>query len=392
MGSSPGVGGRKPPLTRLGFSFADDALERAFRQDYDKRVALQVRLSLLCGAVLYPSLAWQDVWFFPDRYPLIWLIRGSVAAMLLLTLALVCRPRFFRYYTPLVMAAALVAGAGVITMIGLGSADVASSYYLGLTLVIVWGYTFSGLRLPWAVALNLILLAAYLLVSLLVGNAAPMWLATNFGNAVAASALVGVAAYLMERQRRTVFYHALLLDDERRSHEQRAHSDHLTGLPNRAYFERHSKQALSRAQRQGSRLAVIYIDIDGFKPINDRYGHHVGDAVLAEVARRLESTLRASDIVARVGGDEFVALLEEVGDRDKVLMVVDKLREAVRQPVAVRLPSGAQAVIEVTVSVGTVLYPDDGETFGLLLEQADAAMYRDKLARLRWERETAPSD
>jgi len=385
------VASARPPLGRFGLRFADAGLEQAFRRDYDARIASQVRLSLFFGALLYLSLGWQDVWFFPESYPLVWLLRGTVAAGMIGMLLLVRHPVVYCYYPWLIAAGELVAGAGAIAMIGLGSAEVAASYYFGLTLVIVWGYTFSGLRLPWAATINIVLLAGYLAVSLAVDHTAPIWLATNGSNMLAASLLVGFTAYLIERQRRILFYQAMLLDAERRNQEHLALSDHLTGLPNRAYFERRIKEAVGRAQRHGHALAVIYIDIDEFKPINDSYGHQVGDSVLAVLARGLEQTLRANDTVARVGGDEFVALLEEVGGRAKAEKVADKLREAVRRPVTVRLPDGGSAIVQVSASIGVVMFPEDADTPHALLARADAAMYEDKLARRASRRSRAES-
>ena len=109
-----------------------------------------------------------------------------------------------------------------------------------------------------------------------------------------------------------------------------AHSDHLTGLPNRRSYEERLAQAIGRARRSGMALALVYLDIDHFKQINDSLGHAVGDAVLSAVARRLSAVVRSTDTVARLAGDEFVIVLEQVGSPLECERIGDKLLEAVR--------------------------------------------------------------
>jgi len=154
-----------------------------------------------------------------------------------------------------------------------------------------------------------------------------------------------------------------------------AYHDALTGLPNLQLFRDRLTQGLHHAQRQRSDLALLYLDLDGFKPINDKYGHAAGDAVLQEIARRVTSLLRKSDTVARIGGDEFAVILAESGD-DGVL-VAEKCREVVSHPI-----SFEGQTVSVGVSIGVARYPIDGTTEEELLRAADDAMYQAKrLAR-----------
>ncbi|PYG01334.1 PAS domain S-box-containing protein/diguanylate cyclase (GGDEF)-like protein [Thioalkalivibrio sp. ALE21] len=149
-----------------------------------------------------------------------------------------------------------------------------------------------------------------------------------------------------------------------------AHHDSLTGLPNRSLLQEHLRQALSRARRNGTRLALLVCDLDGFKPVNDRLGHDAGDVVLVTVAARLRSGVRESDVVARVGGDEFVLLLEAVGGPEDVRAVGRKLHQRFAEPVEIN-----QEAVRVGLSLGAAIYPDDGERAEELLQQADHAMY-----------------
>lgn len=150
--------------------------------------------------------------------------------------------------------------------------------------------------------------------------------------------------------------------------------DPLTGLGNRTLFDEQMKALCGHAQRSGDRIAVIFIDLDGFKPINDTHGHAVGDEVLIEVAHRLKRLGRKSDLPARLGGDEFAMILSGIPQRDAAEKVVEKVRTALSiEPVETE--AGA---IAISASVGVALYPDAGENVVDVLKAADDAMYSDK--------------
>ena len=149
--------------------------------------------------------------------------------------------------------------------------------------------------------------------------------------------------------------------------------DALTKLPNRMMFSQRLEHALALAQRAGSRLAVLFIDLDRFKVINDTLGHEAGDALLCEVATRLRAQLRNTDTVARLGGDEFVVLIENVADPLYIGSLARKLIEALTTGFTL-----AGSEYNVTASIGVSTYPDDGEDVLTLLKHADIAMYRAK--------------
>jgi diguanylate cyclase (GGDEF)-like protein/PAS domain S-box-containing protein len=155
--------------------------------------------------------------------------------------------------------------------------------------------------------------------------------------------------------------------------EHLATHDTLTGLPNRYLMFDRLNQVLVRAARYETSFAILFIDLDGFKRINDSRGHDVGDLVLRGVAERLTLSLRAADTVARIGGDEFVILLESLRAGPDAIALADRIRSAVGAPFA--LPGGDATV---TVSIGIGLYPDDGRDAEELLKAADVAMYRAK--------------
>jgi diguanylate cyclase (GGDEF)-like protein len=172
----------------------------------------------------------------------------------------------------------------------------------------------------------------------------------------------------------------LLREQEaRRSREHQlffqAHHDQLTGLANRSLFYDRLQHAINRQSRVGHRLAVLFLDLNRFKPVNDTYGHAVGDQVLHELARRLTNLLRAQDTVARLGGDEFVVLVEDVRAPQEVEVIVERIKAAVEEPIEA---DGHR--LQVGVSVGVAYYPEDGMLIDELLAAADRKMYGHKEA------------
>jgi diguanylate cyclase (GGDEF)-like protein/PAS domain S-box-containing protein len=152
-----------------------------------------------------------------------------------------------------------------------------------------------------------------------------------------------------------------------------AQHDHLTGLPNRALFEERLTHALLHAQRYDRQLAVIFLDLDGFKDVNDGYGHQAGDRLLQQVAHRLRAGLRRTDTIARFGGDEFVVLLPEIQEADDACEVAAALLSTMVEPFVVR---GTPRLL--TASAGVSIYPRDARDAADLQRHADAAMYRAK--------------
>jgi diguanylate cyclase (GGDEF)-like protein/PAS domain S-box-containing protein len=155
--------------------------------------------------------------------------------------------------------------------------------------------------------------------------------------------------------------------------EHIAHFDALTNLPNRVLLADRLQQALSQAQRRGNLMAVVFVDLDHFKEVNDAHGHAVGDQLLVAIAQRLRDSLRDGDTLARVGGDEFVAVLVDVPDLRECELVLERLLSAASQPVAL----GGQ-LLQVSASLGAALYPQDGTEADTLLRHADQAMYQAK--------------
>jgi len=163
---------------------------------------------------------------------------------------------------------------------------------------------------------------------------------------------------------------------ERKRAEERirrlAHFDALTGVPNRALFYDRLDQAIRFANRNRHGLALLYLDLDKFKPINDTFGHEAGDEVLKTVAERLRQCVRESDTIARLGGDEFVVILPKITERGNAVIVAEKLIDGLSASFCL---SGSNQTVHLGVSIGIAVFPDDANTAELLLREADAAMY-----------------
>lgn len=164
---------------------------------------------------------------------------------------------------------------------------------------------------------------------------------------------------------------------ERKNAEEKirhlAHYDALTDLPNRTLFSDRLKQAIAIAKRDGKEMALMFIDLDKFKPINDELGHHVGDLLLAEAAKRMQACVRESDTVARIGGDEFVVLLPIVESEQNAFLVAEKIRHALNQPFMLLGQS-----LNISSSTGIAIYPEHGSDETQLIKSADSAMYHAK--------------
>ncbi len=149
-----------------------------------------------------------------------------------------------------------------------------------------------------------------------------------------------------------------------------AYHDHLTGLPNRMLFEDRLRQAVLHHRREGSTGLLAFVDLDRFKDVNDSHGHAIGDEVLKATARRLSACVRASDTVARMGGDEFIVLLHSVPDRNRAVVLGQQLLECIREPVVI---DGVK--IEISASIGLCFFPLPQQDVDNLLVYADRAMY-----------------
>jgi len=186
------------------------------------------------------------------------------------------------------------------------------------------------------------------------------------------------AASKVQDQDKDLYFQGIVQDiSAQKSSEKQlmmmAHYDQLTGLANRVLFHDRLEQVVAHSKRHGQQFAVLYLDIDGFKAVNDDLGHHAGDVLLTEIASRLKAHVREVDTVARMGGDEFTIILDDVKTRETIELISNKLVGAIAEPYA-HIDTGHA----VTMSMGIALYPEDSENRDVLITAADNAMYRAK--------------
>jgi len=162
-------------------------------------------------------------------------------------------------------------------------------------------------------------------------------------------------------------------DREREQLAEMVNRDQLTGLANARYIEDRLQQATARIDRHGGQLALLYLDFNGFKKINDDHGHRLGDVILARMAERMRDALRVEDVVARLGGDEFAVLIDNFTDQQAVDDVITRLHATIRNPIEID-----GRFFSVTASIGSVAYPRDVTQKHMIIELADRAMYRAK--------------
>jgi diguanylate cyclase (GGDEF)-like protein len=147
----------------------------------------------------------------------------------------------------------------------------------------------------------------------------------------------------------------------------------LTGLANRNLLNDRLSHAISQTARQKAQLAVLFLDVEEFKAVNDTYGHDIGDGILRRAAERLRACVRAGDTIARLGGDEFVLVLENIAGPADVEYVVEKIKTGFEQPFHVNSQS-----IKLGISIGSAIYPQDGRDMDTLIRNADSSMYKNK--------------
>lgn len=369
---------RLHPLT---LSFRDPETEQAFVRHLLPRLRLQGRAAIAVGTVVYFLYGALDHLFVPpELWQTVWSIRLLALGVPVAVLALSFSPWFEKANQLPLALVGLAAGLGLISMLWHLPVDSSAYYYPGLMLATFYTYNLLGARFIQALAVSVLLLLLYnLLFGQLRQYPAPLLLSHNFF-LISANLIGGAAGYLVEYQRRQLFLREMQLDHERRQHLERSLHDRLTGLPNRDLLIDRINQALALARRDAERHAGYFVDLDGFKAVNDRLGHAAGDIALCEIARRLSTTMRETDTVSRLGGDEFFVLAQDIGSCDGASHLAGKLISLIESPIP-GLPPG----YSLSASIGICLFPNAGpaSTPDGIIRLADLAMYRAKEAGKR---------
>lgn len=365
----------------LTLRFHDLETESAFVRHLLPRLRLQGRAAILVGIFVYFVYGALDhLYVPPHQLGLVWMIRMVALTIPLSVLALTFLPWFEKANQLPLALVGLAASLGLIAMLWHLPVDSSAYYYPGIMLAFFYTYNLLGARFSQALVINILVLVLYnVLFGYVRAFPEPILLSQNFFM-ISANLIGGAAGYLAEYQRRRLFLRELQLERERQHHLQRSLHDRLTGLPNRDLLNDRITQALALARRDSARHAGFFVDLDGFKSVNDQLGHDVGDMALREIARRLAAAMRETDTISRLGGDEFFLLVQDIGSCDSAAHLAEKLIKVIEEPIT-GLPEGTA----LSASIGICLFPqiDLEATPEAIIRCADQAMYRAKAAGKR---------
>jgi diguanylate cyclase len=362
-------------LSRYTLIFKDPALEREYDSKAQARTLLQGRIAVVVGCILYLSFGILDSWYVPSDLRLaVWLARlipMAVPAAVLMSMLMSTRWFHARNYISLAMVG-LAAGTALLIIFALIPVDSLSVYYPALVMVTFWSYNFSGSRFIYAFVVDMLLLAGYTTISFCQHHPLHM-IASHIYFIVISNLLGGGSGYLQEYQNRQLFLREREINAQRLDNLAMALHDRLTGLPNRQLLQDRMEQALGHAMRDSLVHAGFFIDLDGFKMINDRLGHEAGDRVLNWVAGQLRQVTRDSDTVARLGGDEFFVLGYDVRDTTGAQRLADRMLACIAE----QMPHPHEQV-ELAASIGICMFPFQSATVKTIVHRSDLAMYEAK--------------
>jgi diguanylate cyclase (GGDEF)-like protein len=356
--------------------FGNRAFELEYRNYSFQSLKRQARLALIMGLLLWFFYSALDSLFVPTgQMDAIWEIRTIISCAIVLVF-LATFHSIFRYFNQqLLTILAIMGAAGILTKMLLLPGIAVSHYFPGLILVIFWTHCFSGVRFVYASFTSMVILLVFNLIFMVFQPMTLVELASNNFYIVASIALAVCASYIWERQSRVLFLHVQELDTERNLQLTRALHDSLTGLPNRELLDDRLEQAIRQASRDELACAGLFIDLDGFKEINDTHGHTVGDVLLKEVALRFKDIMREADTLSRIGGDEFFVLARNITTAETARFLADKLLSQLQAPIVI---DRKLTIPGITASIGICIFPYKYCTPADIIRRADKAMYEVK--------------
>lgn len=356
--------------------FENPRLERDYLNAMLRQTMLVVRFGIVLAMVIYLAFGVLDVWIPQDLLPFVWKVRAGVLALATGVLVLSFTQVFRRAREVVMSLFMLLLGFGLLGIFATVPDTVAGQYYVGFLLVIIGSYTVLGLRFPDATLVSLLLIAMYLVSELSFRDPVGPDTLVNATFLLSTLLAAGAGGYISERHRRLAHCRRRTIEQAREESRRDALHDPLTGLPNRRLLADRLNHSLARDERHQTHTAVLFIDVDDFKPINDTHGHVFGDKLLKAIAARLLDRVRLTDTVARLGGDEFVVLLEDLTDAWTAMLLRERILERFQTPFSID-----GIAVKVDLSIGLALHPVDADQPRSLLEAADAEMYRIKQQR-----------
>lgn len=368
-------------LRKWTLNFDNERLEALYQLHAISSLRRHSRLALVVGAVMTMLYSFLDPLFVkPDAFVHVWYIRTMVVMLFFAVFWLSFYRHFLKYNQLFLAAVSLFSGLGLLAQVSYMPVAAINFYYTGLVIMVFWTYTFSGLRFFNSTLVGIVLFLVFNIMFLLMRPLPPLQVLIYDVFILSANIVGGFASYVSEKQSRELFLREKDLDNERQRQQERALHDRLTGLPNRELLLDRIEQAINFSSRNDQLCAGLFIDLDKFKPINDTYGHLIGDIVLKEVATRLKYTMREADTLARLGGDEFFVLARDIGNAETADILVEKLK---RQFLAPIILDGLPPIRDLSASIGICVFPYRDVSAVDVIRRADHAMYDAKRAGRR---------
>lgn len=365
----------------FGLGFLDPQLEKHYRDDHIRHKLPFIRNITLIAAFLFVVYSILD-WINIDEMSLtLWQVRIPVILFFLVLYAISYTSFGKRNFFGLVLTALLVTTLSLTFMMLLVPEEHQKWFFSAYIMVIISSFEFSGNRFFYGCISVLMIMLIANISGLFIKLPVNELITHNFF-LVTASLITTISGYMQEKQRRQLFYQAYVMDKARQKSDHSARHDNLTGLPNRHDLQARIEEAITSAQIQQKQIAIVFVDLNDFKPINDKYGHRVGDLVLKIVAERLQRGVRRSDTVIRYGGDEFLIILNDSINNTYIKRVLDQIDKRLAAPVYLEV-NQKNMNFSLAASTGVALYPDNGTTPESLIHFADKAMYDAKQYKIR---------
>lgn len=351
------------------------------------------RLMTILALFLYSIFIVVDIYALPSALYEAFVIRLVVIAVLCMGLAFSFSNKFSKYYHLVQIAPYLLAGVGINLMILIASpTDKASDiYFAGLILVIMAIFSWVYLSLLSVSLCASLIVVLYVCIEISKNSDTEFILSTILPNCfflISASIIGFVTQYVRDQYLKENFllHQSLKVAYDKKSEEARdsqylANHDALTDLPNRRYMMELLNESLDKARLKGKVLVIMFIDLNGFKQINDVYGHRAGDETLLIIAKRLELAIRRGDHLSRLGGDEYLmGLMMEKENLGEIEIIASKYAKIISRPMNVE-----DATVKVGASIGVAVYPNHGDNVEDLINIADQKMYKFKKTKAKCE-------
>ena len=356
----------------------------------DEKIRLG-RLLAVLGFLLYSVFALVDYWALPSAFHIAIYVRLETLFLIFLAFAFSYHSKFINYYSAVLTLnfIVIIGSIGFLIYLATPSDYAYNSYFSGFMIIMVALFSWTYLKLFITAFISIASILAYVGLELFLRDQGTDKVAVIMTNLFLLSGSV-IFGFLAQVQRDRYLRQNFMMQkslaksykekaEEAKKHEYLANHDALTGLPNRRYMTELLEISMKTAEERGKVLFILFLDLNGFKQVNDIYGHAAGDKVLNVVAKRLELAIRSGDLVSRLGGDEYLIGLMVNSDRlDEADNIIEKYTAIISKPMNIE---GTQ--IKVGTSIGLAAYPINGNNISTLIDIADKKMYDDKKGKAR---------